>query len=334
MKRLLLIVWTALSVISCNKVSNEGDTNSTLLSFGAKEAVWTTTRGFDYTGDSGTNPIPDMLVYGYYTGTKKWAAERTPAFPLFMNATVVNNSSGTWTYSPPHYFHPTGYHSFFAFAPYLLVAADSRNDFYFPISSETPVLKYHLPDDINNHEDLLFGYNTDIENGTNVVDIAFKHITSKITFSARVAAGYTSTVKINSILLNNIYTEATAGVDNISGSLDIVWGNYNDRRIVAATKNNHGLKDIVLTTTMQTISEKAIYMIPQEITTETSLTLSVSEISGGTERTYSKTFYLGATTWLPGKELNFQITYNAAGTEILLLVDPGTGDPESLTPIA
>lgn len=343
MKHLLLTLWVTLFLVSCNKGSSGDESHSSLLRFGTNEAVWTTTRGADYTGNTGTNPIPDMLVYGYYTNTKKWAEDRTPAFPLFMDATVVTNNSGTWTYSPLQYFYPIGYHSFFAFAPYQTIVADSGNNFYFPVSSETPVLKYHLPEEIANHKDLLLGWNTDVQNGTDLVEIAFNHITTKITFSARVANDYTSasTVKINSILLSDIYSAAEASIVNESSTIKVQWQNYNELRSVAATIGNNALKEnSTLTTTMQPISKDTLYMIPQTLETITNdrnpaITLSTVELSGGTERHFSKTFYLGelGLIWKPGEVLNFQITYSGESTEILLLVDPGTGDPGTLTPI-
>lgn len=344
MKYLLSILWGALLFVSCDKKSSGDDEQeAALLHFSTNEAVWSTTRGADYTGDTGTNPIPDMLVYGYYTHTKKWLEDRTPAFPLFMDATVVTNNSGTWTYSPPRYFHPTGYHSFFAFAPYQTIAADSRTNFYFPTSSETPVLDYHLPDEISNHQDLLLGWSTDVQNGPAPVEIVFKHITTKVRFSARIADDHTLTshVKINSILLSDIYSAAQASIVNESNTLKVQWQNYNDLRSIAATIGNNALKEnITLTTTMQPISKDTLYLIPQALETTVNgrnpaITLSTVEWSDGTERHFTKTFHLSGLglSWKPGEVLDFQITYSGESTEILVLVDPGTGDPGTLTPI-
>lgn len=333
-----LLTGICLFAFSCSK-SITDEPESTPLQFDTNYAQWSLTRGVDYTGNAGLNPIPDMLVYGYYTGTKTWMEERTPAFPLFMSPTEVTNMGGSWVYNPIQYFYPTGYHTFFAFAPYQLLEADSRNDFYFPSYSETPALKYHLPNDITNQRDLLIGWATDIVNGTNPVEIEFRHITTKITFSARKADGYSPNVRINSIVLNNIYAEGVANINEVDGSLSVSWNNHNDLRTFSFTTANNFLKNINLSTTFQSLSDQNLYIIPQGIRagntpTGTSITISTIEVIGDVERQFTKTLNLGAMTWKPGESLNFQIVYSGDGTEILLLVDPGTGDPSELTPIS
>jgi hypothetical protein len=81
MKGSLLPFILMLLVVSCGKDDLAED--AVMLQFSANDADWLLTRGADYTGDTGANPLSDMLVYGYYTGDDAWlSTTRNPAFPL------------------------------------------------------------------------------------------------------------------------------------------------------------------------------------------------------------------------------------------------------------
>lgn len=338
-----------LLVVSCGKDDLAED--AVMLQFSANDADWLLTRGADYTGDTGANPLSDMLVYGYYTGDDAWlSTTRNPAFPLFMDPTVVTNTLGSWSYSPSRYFFPTGKHSFFAFAPYQSVADDSRNSFYFPDGSETPALRYYIPDETADQKDLLLGWSVDVVNQATPVEIQFRHITTKITFKACLAVDNTvpanTVVKIRSITISDIYSNAEATILYDQEIQDVLWQGHAGPEDIYISTADHSLEDIALTNSMQSITpaNNILYLIPQNIGGRDEgvgipvVTLAIEEYNTVTNTwaTYVQEVDLSlfSSTWDAGQQIEFQITYQGSGTPVtLLLVDPGTGDPSDLSPI-
>lgn len=358
MKRLLLILFSVVSIVSCNSDSSDVEKDSIPLRFDTSGAAWTKETKGDYTGNSGANPIPDMVVYGYYTNNDNWFDVRNTAYPLFMNEVIVTNTSGVWAYSPLRYFFPEGKHSFFAFAPYNSVVSDNRNSFSIPDNKGIPVLSYALSDEIAGHKDLLFGWKNDVEQstqGSSPIEINFVHTTTKITFSARLADDYiihpNKTVRIKSITLSNIYTKGqarvqyntTSGSEGISG---MEWINQSDLQSIYLNITSQTLLNVGLTKTMTSISPSAtaLYMIPQNIASRGSeigsptLSLQAEVTNNITNTSETKTESFDMTLmepkwqiWQPGSSLNFQISYSGDGSLIsLILVDPGTGNPNDL----
>lgn len=348
----ILPVLIFLLSISCSSAdSSTEEPGSEPLRFSAGNANWTKTYGADYTGNLGANPIPDMLIYGYYTDDNAWlSTTRDPAFPLFLDAIIVTNSGGIWSYTPPSYFFPTGYHSFFAFAPYQSVIEDNRNSIFIFTGEETPTLSYYLPDEVAEHKDLLIGWETDLGNQSEPVQITFRHIMTKITFKACLADDNTvpsnTEVKILSITFSEIYSHAEANILYTQESEEIRWQKHSELRDMYVSTTDHSLTDIALTKTMTSITpaERALYSIPQEITARAqggatpAIILAIEEYNtdNGNRETYIQTLDLSllGTIWTPGQTIDFQITYKGSDSPIVFrLVDPGSNDSDELLPI-
>lgn len=337
-------IWIGLALLfSCSREQPDDEQASAPLRFEAGEAVWRASFRSDYTGNTGENPIPDMVVYGYYTGTDDWVYTSDTAQPGLMDSVVVANNGGVWSYAPPRYFFPTGNHSFFAFAPHSAITADVRNSVAVP--GGAPVLAYHLPENVSGHKDLLFGWKTDVTNeqGSPVV-IGFHHITTRVTFSARVDPDYTvpagTTVRITSIVFSGIYSGARTNVSySAEGTPEVIWENPHTPAEVSLTIVNGSLNDQDLTELdeMSLISQRNSYMIPQSVPPGAALTIAVEETVGSQTRIKMQTFDLAIlnTLWRPGQAIDYQLTYNGFGDTPISVnfVDPGTGDPGDLTPI-
>lgn len=352
MKHALWIILIVTTSVCCSKDDLlEDNTESLLLHFDINNAVWNKSLKSDYTGNTGNNPIPDMVVYGYYTNNNLWSDVRYSAYPSFMDGIVVTNNNGTWSYNPPRYFFPKGKHSFFAYAPYRSIVADRRNIFSIPEERGTPYLLYSLPNETKDHCDLLFGWKTDVTaESSSPVNIQFIHATTKITFSAGIDHNYTlpsfQTVKIKSITFNGIYSSGRVHSEYDASAISgVSWSNLASPKEIYVSTANNTLRDVNLTTTMSQISQEgnALYMIPQPITgrgaseTKPSLKL-LFEIYNNithTSQSHTQTFDLSLLNrdWKPGQIFDFQISYNGSGNPItLVLVDPGIDDPDDLNP--
>lgn len=362
MKYLYLLVIIIVLIVSCDRDDTPKYTqNTALLRFETKNAVWTKTKalGTDYTGDTGGNPIPDMVIYGYYTGVLEWINIYNSVSPSFMNGIEITNNNGVWSYSPLRYFFPTGYHSFFAFAPYQSIIANENNSFIINDNVGVAKLNYNLPANVSDYPDLLFGWKTDVTQATNEstpVNIQFMHITSRITFSACINTNFqvnypNTSVQIKSITLSNIYSAAQASIkynttteNNVTGISGVSWtipNDYTKRRDIYISIDDNTLNSLSLTTTMTSISATSLFLIPQQLANREqgggipTITIAVDVNNSGESEIKSQTFDLSAlsASWQPGNAINYQITYSGSGeTPIGLFVDPGTGDPDDLQP--
>ena len=351
MKRLYLIYMIILTVtISCSKGEvNQSDRVAILLETNKPE--WNNSRSASYTGDAGANPIPDMVVYGYYTHDLKWSAESYTAFPSFMNGVVATNNQGVWGYSPIKYFYHTGNHSFFTLAPYSIINADARNVFEISNILGTPQLIYNLPNEVIDQVDILYGAAIDKTNddGQNPININFVHATTQIVFSAGYANGYLRTsenVRIKSISISNIYSQGKlkSKYDSNEEYDGITWDEHDTLREQTVSIGDNTLKDIYLAGTIEKISTDngALFLIPQQLTgrneVDRSSILILYEIKNtisGTSTDYTQTIELAGIIGelIAGQKLNFRISYNGSGTDIeVKLVDPGSGDPGNLGP--
>ena len=348
---MLIGVWILVAT-SCSKVDSDVVTHNRQIGFTAGEAIWNQgLRGATYTGSHGDNPIPDMKVWGYYTKEKEWSEACTTSFPSFMNGVVVTNNGGIWSYAPVQYFYPTGYHSFFAVAPCSLLTADEDNEFGITDGLGTPELTYQLPEDEREHIDILYGWsiNAMAEDGDAPVNINFRHATTKIAYSAKLADGYTlppnHTFRIKSIQLSDIYTKATmhssyCDLGDVNGMLWLDHSNLND---ITVSVSEGTLLDVELSHTSQQISsdEYALFMIPQKLAERDGgvlapqLTIVVEVGVDNQFSTISKSVDMGAitATWLPEQAYNFSIAYDGEFGEVSIrLIDPGKQDPDGLDP--
>jgi len=310
---------------SCDNNDIRSDNDHLPLRFETNEAVWRTSlRSSDYTGDTGVNPIPDMLIYGYQTGDEDWVYVSNTASPSFMNGFVITNNGGTWEYEPLLYFFPDAKHTFFAYAPYTKIKTDSRNSFSIAEAGGAPVLNYHLSTQVDNQQDLLFGKRINVketDTDASPVNIVFNHITTKVIFSACIDPSYTvssgTTVKISSIVFQNIYLAAQTKVQySEEGTPSVIWENHytqSDLSLTLNTESINGLQDVDLKTSagMLVISQN-LYLIPQSIPSGAQLTIEVQETNAGTTIAKVQTFDLTvlSASWSPGQSINYQLTYN------------------------
>lgn len=355
MKHCLWIVFACCTLWAC-QTSEEPLQTDTPISFAANEAQWNGLRSADYTGDAGVNPLPDMLVYGYYTQNRTWENTTPTDFPFFMNGIEVHRQADMLTYSPLRYYFATGYHSFVAFAPnsYLFDAGyngHSFNQVTFPNDQTLPALQYQLPTDEANQQDIVCGWALDktaASQGSNPVNLVFQHATTKIAFSACLEAGFSPPpnlhLSIKSIELSNVYAQAQLNLpyNQINGVPELVWDMYQNFRTVYQTVANGNLTNTTLSHTMQALTTEngAWYLIPQILSGRAEadkpiLKLLIQAYDQATEQsdnyTVSIDLSLSSTYWLPGQFINYQIEYTGEGVNITLhLVDPGTGNPDDL----
>lgn len=352
MKRLYLIYMIVLTVaISCDKEEvHQSDRVAILLE--ANKSEWNSSRSASYTGNAGTNPIPDMVVYGYYTHDLEWSEERYGAFPSFMNGAVVTNNQGVWGYSPLKYFYHTGNHSFFALAPYSIINADERNVLEISNILGTPQLIYNLPNEEIDQVDILYGVAIDKTkaDGQTPINLNFVHATTQIIFSAGYANGFNlpinHKVRIKSISISNIYSQGKLKSKyDLNDEYDgIEWDEHDILREQTVNIGDNTLRDANLTNTIEKISTDngSLFLIPQLLTgrnvADRSSILILYEIKNtisGTSKDYTQTIELADIIGelIAGQKLNFRISYSGSGTAIeVKLVDPGSGNPDGLGP--
>lgn len=156
-------------------------------------------------------------VFAYYTGTSDWEDRQTSSSPNFMNNQLVSQSGNKWNYSPTKYWPKNTQEkiSYFAYAPY------TSNTSYVSTANGYPTIAYEIVDQSSDLKtsrmwDLVVARNIDVAgrplNSTDkTVKLSFKHVTSRLTFNARLS-NYLSQkgakVYISDIFVYGIYRYA------------------------------------------------------------------------------------------------------------------------------
>lgn len=272
------------------------------------------------------NTIQNFGVYGYYTGTDRWADVGNITIPNKMYNVKVSrkvDTSDTWEYDTKAKWtdladNPVGlgyFFHFFGYAPYILNGAVYNSGVTLKTTATSkgvPTLNYMQPDGATNQIDLLVA--SPIIDRMNIgrkVVMKFKHSLSKIGFSASIADAVVGrTYKITKLSMNfrtaggNIFRQADLDLSTT------LWSNlsvpYDDGYLMTIP-----LSAIALTAAYQTISSSTDlpFFLPQEVS-DGAVTLSVTvqklngDIVEATQRVNDIPF--PATLWEAGKAYNYR----------------------------
>jgi len=140
-----------------------------------------------------TDAISSMYVFASYTQAADW---KTTDVPNFMYKQLMENSSGSWTYSPLKYWPNATDEkiSFFAYTP-----ADITNPTPSAANESGPKLTYTIPPKIVDHQDLLVGSCLNRKKGSGTVSFTLKHALTQVKFKIKKADSETATVNLTAL---------------------------------------------------------------------------------------------------------------------------------------
>lgn len=248
------------------------------------------TRGIVISGETGKNPLTSMSVFCAYTD-KQVFDPATSKTEYMHNVRVVRaNVSDKWIVNDPvqpnarYQWAGEGYHTFFAFAPYLKDGISNVS------KGGLPQLLYSVPIDHKSQKDILYSHKTLLNGkqmyiGSRPVSFGFSHALSKISFAARKETGMTDEVQINSIDLtvkryNGVLTpELTGSYPNM---IRASWASLPDipKTYILSIENN-GLKKLSVPASESEFTllhnpDSTFFMMPQPFQYETDNKLIVN----------------------------------------------------------
>jgi hypothetical protein len=325
------------------------------------------TRGAVFDKDSLAKTTNGFSVSAYYTGATAWASYAVPDVPDFMNNTEVTNGGSGWIYSPIRYWpgrlDNTNYGkvTFFALSGEGLASSD--NTIAYNSSSKKPEFSYTTAAAAADQKDLIADVQFDQAYDTNTgvpgqVKFQFKHILSKIGFTAKLGKYYsdaTLKVKVTHLQVNytaskikssGTYNFGVSGTDPWTlGSSSFVSGDNSGELLKSSeVELSKGTSDAAPIAEQLNDNSKFLMLIPQttptadvsadegsgDLTVE--LTYTVTTGTGADEKTftYPVTYKLPKCTYAPGKQYtyNFTITLN----EVVFTVLEVTGWTDGTQP--
>lgn len=212
-----------------------------------------------------TSNFDNFRIYAYTNSSSTVADSDIPSFMYGVDVKrVYNNNEYVWTYSPVRYWptSATNVH-FYAYAPVSSVADFS------PAEGDMgmPILKYTVPRDVINQEDLLWanaeGLNRDT-NGDIPVPMVFNHAMSEVIFMAE-SAYETVSHSVTRIELFGMREQAQ--LDLMNGIWTINDPNaYTYYAIDLTDANGNGMDVLYNNLTILTSSDEgnAMMILPQE----------------------------------------------------------------------
>lgn len=302
---LFTVLSASLLAVSCAKHIEQPDSGDGLVRFTAT-ADWGQTRGMPILS---ATDIPDMGVFGYYTGNgvvNNWAAKGATAAPNFMNNVQVTNSAGTWSYANTVYW-PTAADAnvtFFAYSPYASVT----NGISVSAATGIPSISYTVPTNCSDQPDLMVSAlvqdRNQSNNGTAPVTFQMKHALACIGFKATGNGEEITLIKVTGVKTSGILTVAADGMPtwDISGATS---GDFE------ATVDG----GIALDPSSQLINSGGGYlmMIPQTLPAGAKLVIGVNDGRSDVE------FDLGGLTWAAGQRINYSLEITP---DAILLLTP------------
>jgi hypothetical protein len=271
-------------------------------------ASYVLTRGAPVTGTS--SPAGSIGVLGYLLLGGTW--NESTAIPDFMYNTQLTRtgSPGSYTYSYyPAKFWPDNTNDkvrFFAYYPY------NGDDVTLSLQTATgcPTISYTSGSTVTNQVDLMYAHASAVNNKTtgSSVNLAFSHALTRVSFSAKLAAGYTSqVVVIQSIQITGLKSGGTLSLDPSDATpwtLGAGTASYNlstNNGALIPTANQALNKD-----SYKLVNSYTGYLLcpPQSVTTSNTIVVSYTVDGVANTATYS----LPATTWSMGQSVNFQLT--------------------------
>ena len=255
-----------------------------------------------------SNNIPNISVYGYYTGdgnNNTWEKQGANAVPDFFDGiTITNSGVGTeqpsWNYSD-HIFWPSSSDanvSFFAYSP----ALSDNNGITVINKTGTPTLHYSTPVITVNQPDLMIAvpqYDLNYRSDSPIL-FSMKHALTCLSFQG---AGDNKVVK--SISLSGISLE---GDLNIDGS-DVNWSNLSppEETTIEVGLDNDSLK--LSMSTDLTASDGYLMLIPQTLTENAKLTVKI-------ENEEDLVYNMSNQIWKAGERVNFSLVIGNPEGEI------------------
>jgi hypothetical protein len=268
--------------------------------------------------DVDTLKAKGFKVIAYSQNAVAWSAYSKPNAPNFMDTVVTWNSSA-WEYSPTRYWPRVnettwGKVSFFAFSK----VAGAKLDYSV---SNIPRIEFTTSQILANQVDLVADTAYDRTGGDNpkTVKFDFKHILSKIGFSAKIAESYTGTInvkelkvyynKVDGAISKGYYAFPTRGATSSWTSASTYFGVGDGGLVYSGTKpmnsstsenlsiTDDGKDNGYLMLIPQTLADSAIsvelkYEIenPSAATTTTTTRVKLPEFTVDQGKAYSITF--------------------------------------------
>lgn len=324
-------------LVACTDTDYTSETGGKAILFATDEEM--DTRGEVVTNDN----LMSMAVFCAYTGAKPLGEQ--PVFDWMHNAEVTRTGkTAPWiTQSGNTQWAGNGYHSFMAFAPFGTGLVQPAKG-----TTGLPTLSYTVPANHAEQIDLLYSKRTLIDgkqmyiNGK-PVSFGMHHALAKMTFSAAVAEGVTG-LKITGVILSGIANTGTFSYvldQTTSGTKDEKW-QVSGTESYPLTLTNGGIEEKVLSTTLEplTPSGKGAFLLPQTISEEAKLTITLKDDAANHEITRELGLKQIIPVWEVGKSYNYKFTYDGAeiicfGADVIPWDQEGEGIDLSvkLTPV-
>lgn len=300
MKKLIAIAAACVALASC--VKNEVDFSGNFaqgekIDFQAVQGVQVESRG-DFEG-SAFIAAAFLLNEG-----DTWAGAHSTAQEYFKNETVTN-TTGEWTTGTAYYWPARGSLTFYAVAPTGFTADRQWNT-----NKDYIISNYSV--ETNKNVDLRVA---DIvrEAKGNDVPAVFRHKLTKVNFGITKSKSDPREIKLKSIVINGVYSTGTYTMpyNTVHGSGTIVdFWTVPDGASGETCKLFEG--DLTVTDATQAIKIEHSYMIPQEFTSASYLTVVYTVTNNGATETVTVNKHLGDDIDTADKmwNMNENISYN------------------------
>lgn len=296
-------------LIACSDTDYASEAVGKAILFATEEEP--DTRGEVVTNDN----LKSMAVFCAYTGANPLGEQSV--FDWMHNAEVTrSDKDAPWiTQSGNTQWAGNGYHSFMAFAPFGTGTVQPAKG-----TAGLPTLSYTVPENHAEQIDLLYSKRTLI-NGKHMyingkpVSFGMHHALAKMTFSAAVAEG------INGIKITGITLSGIANTGTFSYALDQTTSGTKDEDWLSTgavsyplTLANGGIEEKVLSTTLASLtpSGKGAFLLPQTISEEAKLTITLKDDAANHEIIRELGLKQIIPVWEVGKSYNYKFTYDGA----------------------
>ena len=300
MKKLIAIAAACVALASC--VKNEVDFSGNFaqgekIDFQAVQGVQVESRG-DFEGNA-------FIAAAFLLNEgETWAGAHTTAQPYFKNQEVTN-TSGKWTTGTAYYWPARGSLTFYAVAPTGFTADRQWND-----NKDYIISNYSV--ETNKNVDLRVA---DIvrEAKGNDVPAVFRHKLTKLNFGITKDASDHREIKLKSIVIDGVYAKGTYTLpyNAVHGSGTIVdfWTVPDGASNEKCTLFNG---ELTVTNATQEITIDHSYVIPQEFTSASYLTIVYTVTNNGATETVTVKKHLGDDIDKDDKmwKMNENISYN------------------------
>jgi hypothetical protein len=275
--------------------------------------------------------IAQMTVYAHYTGTEDFSAVSSTSQPDVMENQLVEQTGGSWTYSPTKYWPTAGQKlSFFGitYGPgkdngVELVTSNGESTYKgYPSFRVTP------PATPSTHKDIGVAYALNRTQTGNPVPLSFRHAMHKVNFAARYTTGtYVDNIswlgdgaymQMTEIVFGNVRGSGTLNITPVSGydnGNDFSWTDVTGSALASYTITATA-GELVSTNllredqssanfTISTTPAGALMLVPQQQAAPTvQLTASICDGCGNTVP-YERAGALQQADWIAGESTTY-----------------------------